>query len=356
MKNLASLFVFAIFAISLVTPHIAEAAGPGVYYVRMTPSAGSATANGSSVITVNLFSYVYRCNSGLGGSAEYCNGQQGGIAGEMGIPSEDILIIASGSGNSLSSTTPVTDAAGNGSFTISSTVAEAKTIQAVEEYSPSYVFATISVDFVAPAPVAAAPSASPTPQRAANPAPTVAPPAEPAPPAAPITEIKVGGKVIAATDKPTIKDNESLVVSGKTVPNGVITIYVFSEPKKYTTTADKDGNWTYKVSGLPPGDHHIEAEATDPTTGKTSSRTQVLSFSVEKFVETVAAASLSSKQQPSVPESGSMFALFGMMTGGILLVMALAVIYVWKFQRGTFDSALRRLHMKNGNISPPRAY
>ncbi len=166
-----------------------------------------------------------------------------------------------------------------------------------------------------------------------------------APPAAPTTDIKLAGTAIDPNEKVTLEYKESLVLSGKTVPNGVVTIYVFSEPKKYTATADKDGNWTYKVSGLPAGDHHIEAEVTDPATGKTSSRAQVLAFSVAKQLSTTKSSPGASYDtlNSATKKGFSPPAIIGMAIGGLLVSIALVTGYMWKFKRATFN---RITHIK----------
>jgi hypothetical protein len=59
-----------------------------------------------------------------------------------------------------------------------------------------------------------------------------------------------------------------------------------------TTTADKDGNWSYTVSGLAAGDHYVEASVADPATKQTSPVAKLLSFTVTapKATTTVATA------------------------------------------------------------------
>lgn len=84
-------------------------------------------------------------------------------------------------------------------------------------------------------------------------------------------------------DQPvSFKTGEDVTISGKTVPNGEVKLYIFSEPREDTTTADENGDWTYTIKGLEAGDHRVEAEVTDPATGKTSERGEVLAFHVEQ--------------------------------------------------------------------------
>jgi hypothetical protein len=88
------------------------------------------------------------------------------------------------------------------------------------------------------------------------------------------------GQAVSNTDTPSFDQSKPILLSGKTVANGKVTIYVFSEPKKYSVAADETGNWSYELIGLSPGSHHVEAEVTDPKSGKTSPRTQILAFSI----------------------------------------------------------------------------
>lgn len=81
-------------------------------------------------------------------------------------------------------------------------------------------------------------------------------------------------------DKPIFKDSEPIVLSGTTVPNGEVKLYIFSEPQEATVTADENGVWTYTIDSIEPGDHRVEVEVTDPATGETSERAEVLAFSV----------------------------------------------------------------------------
>jgi hypothetical protein len=81
-------------------------------------------------------------------------------------------------------------------------------------------------------------------------------------------------------DQIEIKDNEPLVLSGATIPNGVVTLYIFSEPSKAIITADNSGKWAYAINELPDGQHHVEAEVTDPSTGQTSTRTKLFAFTI----------------------------------------------------------------------------
>lgn len=168
----------------------------------------------------------------------------------------------------------------------------------------------------APAPVAAKPKSAPAP---------VANVVEP--PAAPTTSgIKVADEAIVAGTPVKTDLTKPLVLSGKTVPKGIVKLFIFSEPKEATVTADDNGNWTYEVTDLPPGDHHIEAEVTDPATGKTSARnTAVLAFTVTEkpklaaaIQETVAAPVKAKSATPLFIGLG-VLAVIGLAVGGYFM-------------------------------------
>jgi hypothetical protein len=328
----------------------AQAAGGSVYNLRFTLSPASPTT--AQTVTVSIYSYYYVCTTPFRGGLEpdYCEKHDYGTSTETAAPGADnTQITVSGSGNTLSNDKPVTDSSGHGSFTLTSSVAESKTIEAhyqTNETSSGFL-GSASISFTTPAPSQAAAVKKATPAPSAKPAtPEVTPPAALTP-----ESIQVDGKSITADQKVSVLQDKSLTLTGKTVPNGVVTLYIFSEPKKYTVTADKDGNWTYEVSGLEPGDHHVEAEVTDPATGKISARGQVLAFSVEKA--TVATAT--SEPINRAPKINTL-AIVGAAVGGIVVLMALVAAGLWKFKKATFDSMLRRLHLKkNDSPVPPPA-
>ena len=145
-------------------------------------------------------------------------------------------------------------------------------------------------------------------------------------PAAPSLEgATIDGTTINASEKVVVDNDKPLVLSGRTMPNGKVALFVFSEPKRYDITADSEGKWTYSVSGLPEGDHHAEIEVTDPATNLTSDRVKLLEFTV-----------LASAANPALPDttqnqkkasSGSL----PFIIGGILVILAGAVTagFIW---------------------------
>lgn len=292
-------------------------------------NASAASVQVGSSITFTVHSYNHKCVNDSDPTSYYLNtsptcGAGYSYQGEVPAPGSNITASVSGSGNTLSPASGVANSNGDVQFTLSSTVAEQKTITASEQGT---VVATKTISFTNPAPPPAPAAPKPATTTAA-PAPKQA---EVAPPASPTLEIKIDNTLIKADEKPIVHQDKPLVLSGKTVPNGIVNIYVFSEPKKYTTTADKDGIWSFQVpvSELPAGEHHAEAEVTDPATGKTSQRAQVLAFSVQDTP--VAEATNNTGPSKLAEEASSKTPLIA--AGAALTLLLLAYGYFWIFKR-----------------------
>jgi hypothetical protein len=326
-------------------PSTRAGGGGGIIGLSLTPSASSTQVGNS--ITLSLHTYYYHCSSDSNPDPNYgyTIAEPPCPAGYSNPVKQDhanvpATISISGSGNTLSASSVTTDASGNAHVTLSSSVAESKTVKVLDPQSNDAVKATVAVTFTA------APSATPKSVSTTTPKPTPAASAL-AVPAAPTAAIKVGSLTVKPDEIPTIKSGQPVSLSGETVANGVITVYVFSEPKKYTVTADKDGNWSYIVSGLEPGEHHVEAEVTDPATGKTSLRAQVLAFKIIKTVSpTVAAA------QKTNVNSHNKLAVASEALGAACALVGLVLAYLWKFRRNTFDSLFHRGQDRGNNVPP----
>lgn len=77
-------------------------------------------------------------------------------------------------------------------------------------------------------------------------------------------------------EAPTLVANQSLTIKGTAQPNEAVTVYVYSEPKQYQTTADDSGSWSIDVpaSELAAGSHRVELETASKP------RKEALSFKV----------------------------------------------------------------------------
>ncbi len=102
----------------------------------------------------------------------------------------------------------------------------------------------------------------------------------------PSLNLQINGKAYDEKVSPEFPNGKAVVLSGKTVPNAVIKLYIFSTPREATVTADTAGVWTYTVSGLEEGAHRVEAQVTDPVTKVTSARAKIAAFSVLSAVRT----------------------------------------------------------------------
>ena len=89
-------------------------------------------------------------------------------------------------------------------------------------------------------------------------------------------------------DKLSFQNKEPIILSGNTVPNGVVKLYIFSEPQQAEVVADDNGAWSYTITSIEPGDHRVEMEVVDPANGETSQRAEVLSFIVAQAEDTEA--------------------------------------------------------------------
>lgn len=192
------------------------------------------------------------------------------------------------------------------------------------------------MSFVAAA--ATPPPPTPTPKK---PTPPPAPTPAPAPETPKPATITIDNAVVDSTKPVEVHEDKPLVLSGKTVANGVVKLYIFSEPKTATVTADKDGNWTYSVTDLPPGDHHIESEVTDPATGRTSARASILAFTV-KVAEKTAQTSSAPRQAASAGKSK-----LPLIIAGIVLLIAAASSGFWWWKK-------RSRVPKQPEASPPQ--
>jgi hypothetical protein len=317
MKKLVALLALVVLGGSYGMASGAALAAGGAADFRLTPSPSTGTAGGAAVV-IDVYTYDYRCSGTdtYGSHPEsldpsYCASNGYGTASEQPISSAAYVTV-SGSGNTLSASQVSTVGTnGHTSFTLKSTVAETKTItlSSFLPASPANTFATLTLKFVAP--VAATPTPKPTP--APTPKPTPVPTPAPTPPRAPVLEAaKISGVAVDSSKPISVDASKPLALSGTTVPGGTVTLTIHSTPRTVTTTADKDGHWSYTVTGLEPGSHYVEASVTDPVTGKASPAAKLLDF-------TVAAA-----RQPAPSQAAAQSWPVGLMAAGVAVVLLAA--------------------------------
>lgn len=251
-------------------------------------------------------------------SNQWCidNGGGPGTLEEIGAPC-GAVVTATGSGNTISPSSLTTDSSGHGSFTIKSSVAEAKTVTVSSSgtdcgggFNPQ----SVNMTFTA---VAKAPTSTPvkTDTNSTSTTPTTAPQAPSAPT---VSSIKVSGTKEDASKPISVASNKPLVLSGKTVPNGIVTLTIHSAPKTVATTADKNGDWTYTVTGLSPGSHYVEASVKDPVTNQTSPVAKLLSFTVTaaKTASTAAAPTATPAKKSSLGSIVVIIIILAVLAGG----------------------------------------
>lgn len=274
----------------------AVAAASGAPSITMTASASSAPANGSSAITLTVVE--------TGIQFVQFTDQNGNLVWNC----DGWGLTATGSGNTIitngavqNTTTnngskPVYsgDASGNGTctstFQLKSSVAGTKTVGLYGfglDCPCSLASPTTTVTFPPSAPAAqkTTGSSGTKPTGSTTPTTTTSPAADstPQPPAA-IAEsdvsFKIGGQAVDSSKPLVVQSTQPFVLSGKTIPNGIVTLTIHSTPRTATVTADANGNWSYTVTGLEAGEHHAYATVTDPTTKQTSPQTTLASFTV----------------------------------------------------------------------------
>jgi len=297
-----------------------------------TASTSSAVADGHSTITFTLNEYWWMCQqqyvpaSGSPysiywtGSVDtvncasyvrpYTSDAPQNLGSAVATVQPDYFDISvTGSGNTLSANSLVIGTNGVGSttsFTLSSTVAETKTVQLLSHGGKggAGVRATATVTFTAPA--AAAPSSAAKKSTSTAPAAaTSAGATDSSTPPAPVKTdtLEVAGQVIDATKSITLQASQPLVLSGTTVPNGVVTLVIHSTPRTVTVTADANGRWSYTIKDLPAGTHHVTATVTDPTTKLTSPEATLAAFTVQpaKTVSNTANSAVAHKHPVKTP-------------------------------------------------------
>jgi hypothetical protein len=275
-------------------------------------------------IYVSVLAYYNSCPSGVGyGTASTC---ADGTPYTKTILTNQEISVSVSTGGILGGTQTysdgiayvVTDAQGYGKFTVTSATPGDVTVtvamdhvnpnSAPEPYSKILTFSPKSVP--PPSSTGATPKTStPAKTTPSTPATPAATPAAARPDIPKPTAFKIANQPVDNMRTFSFKSNEHLTLQGTAVPNGVVKLYIFSTPRQATVTADASGNWSYEVSGLEPGSHHVEAEVTDPKTNATSIRSTFAAFTV-----TAAPSPLSPYTHP----------LYWEISGGVLLIVLIA--------------------------------
>lgn len=324
MKHRINIFVAVLLLTGLfVAPFYSSkisAAGLAPYYLTLTSSGTS--ANTGSKITLTAYAYALKCaNLSIVLQGEACSDgstpeQSPRINKQLFIMASDVTVegaVPDGDKYYFS-----TGDDGKAQFTVSSANAGTRQVTVSSSYPAENGPQSVSLTFktVAATPAPASKPKTPAPAPAPAPAPIPEPPKTPE-----IATLQIAGQDVVDRNNITVESNKPFELKGKTVPNGVVKLYIFSNPREATVTADAAGNWTYTLEGLEPGSHHVEAEVTDPTTQKTSARGNLLAFTVQEAKKVTPASTTTPAKRTSKA--------WIIWTIGALILITGAVLWLW---------------------------
>ncbi|HSX29519.1 MAG TPA: Ig-like domain-containing protein [Candidatus Saccharimonadales bacterium] len=140
-----------------------------------------------------------------------------------------------------------------------------------------------------------------------------------------LTSLVVDGDAVSLTKDVKIPYKQSFTIAGTAAPKAQLNVYVYSDPKKYSVTADDQGEWSYEIPGLAAGSHHIEIATVDAATKREAAHITLLSFTVDPATtKKVTVATTSNKKDASFPW------LFVVI---IVLLVGGAAAFVWYMRR-----------------------
>jgi hypothetical protein len=132
-----------------------------------------------------------------------------------------------------------------------------------------------------------------------------------------------------------------LVLTGRTLPNSFVTLYIFSTPIVVVVKADDTGAWTYTLDKeLPDGAHEVYSAITD-SSGKVIAKSEPLPFVKEAQALTIGANGApveASEVAPSFFSGMPVYASLLMLVG--ILGIALTIIGLIVRRRGDAESPL----------------
>lgn len=139
----------------------------------------------------------------------------------------------------------------------------------------------------------------------------------------PMSELKINGAELSSKTRPSFDSDSTIVLSGKTIPNATVRLYIFSTPREAIVQADENGVWSYSIENLEPGVHRVETVVTDPATKQESDRIELLAFNILQPNE-----SLSESSAAVEPSSGGGFVVSLLLIGAALIGIIGAVFYL----------------------------
>ena len=304
MKAIAKLFLALVVTVGAVSLNSARAAsGPSFIVVSSNGGTVSVTTQNSGASSCKV-SYV------VTGACNYYGDWKHEVPTDVSSPAFDTYTIVV--------TPPAGKVLSGWSNPACSDANTTCTYKQVRDVNSNNIF---NLSFATPAP-----KPTPTP----TPAPTPTP--DPTKPSltTPIMDLKYNDTTytLGAGQKPSFPEGEKIVLSGKSFANAKIDLTIYSTPRTASVTADKDGLWTYSLTGLEDGDHKVEAKVTDPASGKTSENVLIATFSVMALPAVA-------KDLPKVataPAKNNTFTTY--VTAGLaLLAVVLIGVGVWLYRR-----------------------
>lgn len=352
MKRVANLFLIALMMLAFVPIQKIQAGTPAPELIEMSLNKSSAVANGSDSIQVSIRLFRYQCTSPkltIGGPAyamtyslteaqSLCNTFTGSSAvtgkvtvdGPIAVSNPYLQLLVDGSLRNPDNSTYVDT--GIAYFTVKSTVAGGKTVVAKSSGAnwPGWSgHDTLTLTFTAPSSTSSSAATTTTAKTTTAAAPTAAQPTKPAVPS--VVDATIGDQKteIKTGESPSFIFNEEkgVTFSGKTIPNGKVTLYFQSEPFSDTTTADANGIWTYILKrDLGEGEHSLETTVTDPTNNLTSDKSPAAKFALnyEKKSDTAPTETVAATKNKN---------LLWYYVGGALILLAAAGAGVFFYLR-----------------------
>lgn len=347
MKNIKILTI-SLFAIcGLLLPSLSEGVNAGAGYEAFYVSSvnkNSASIHGGDSIQLTVRSQAYDCGGQhyeFRASPDDCIVMTTGPNPLVGMPLEVSVEMAGGTVSP--SGTVTTDNSGYARFTLASTTPGQKTV-IIKGYPTAARFVQVGSQVVTFTNSSATTQSSPPTSNSSSAGSSNRPTASASSSQRPTTdqaqssassgmdvspqvqEVKIGGLALnpSASDDalPTIQQSKSLKLSGKTMPNTDVIIYIFSEPKMFKTKSDASGNWSVDIKDLPIGTHHAEFEAIDPASGQPLPRVQLGYFKVQPAST---AKNTASTSESAISKSNTSKAV---LTGGLLVIAIIGVGYV----------------------------
>jgi len=146
--------------------------------------------------------------------------------------------------------------------------------------------------------------------------------------------IDVSLKVENVTMSAKEDGSNMLALAGKSQPNAVVTVYIFSsDPTVITIKADANGNWSYELDKeLADGQHEAYVAVTD-SSGKIITKSQPIAFvKTAQTASMIPMSQLTANQSP-IERSSQQYILIAIAIMSVFLAIALGLIGFLSYKR-----------------------